>query len=365
MKKLLFSIPIVCILTIQPSRFVSGQVAPSISTSTEGDFGYGNNDCDSSLVFLGEKGNKIDLSNAALDGNLEKVKQLLSKGASVNFQGEDKGGITPLMSAAEAGGQCYDSNEKRFEKHDDYVQIVKLLLEKGADANAEDNAGPYTPLHVTPLMYAADGRSETIIKLLLSSKAKTGKKDSDRRTVLMRVSRWGSSNVVELLIGKGESVNTRNKLGYTALMAASLNSVDVTKDLISTGAKANERTKAGATALMMAPYATRPKEYSPDKFTSARVPSYYTEFAEDRAKSIIMLLLSNGADINAQAKSGATPLLQAVRVGSPSVVELLLQKGANPNLGQPLILAKRLTDTFRTSERQQIVEFLENAGAKS
>ncbi len=142
----------------------------------------------------------------------------------------------------------------------------------------------------------------------------------------MRVSRWGSSNIVKLMIDKGESANAQNKLGYTALMAACLNSFGTAKYLISKGAKVNAKTRAGATALMMAPYATRPQKYSRDRFTTDREPSYDSGFDEVGAKSIILLLLSHGADINAQAESGATSLLRAVRVGSPSVVELLLQK---------------------------------------
>jgi len=43
-------------------------------------------------------------------------------------------------------------------------------------------------------------------------------------------------------------------------------------------------------------------------------------------------LLAEGVDVNGRSNSGATPLTSAVEMNSAPVVELLLQKGADPNL---------------------------------
>jgi ankyrin repeat protein len=68
------------------------------------------------------------LLEAAKNGDLIKVQTLLEKGANPNA--EDDAGLTPLHYAADLG----------------YVEIVKLLLERGADPKAKDNKGS-TPLH--------------------------------------------------------------------------------------------------------------------------------------------------------------------------------------------------------------------------
>lgn len=54
--------------------------------------------------------------------------------------------------------------------------------------------------------------------------------------------------------------------------------------------------------------------------------------AVDRKKiPEIKRLIEEGADVNALGPNGETPLFNGVRSGSPKIVSLLLEKGANPN----------------------------------
>ena len=46
---------------------------------------------------------------------------------------------------------------------------------------------------------------------------------------------------------------------------------------------------------------------------------------------MIQLLISKGADVNAQNRDGVTPLHSAVSKGDPRAIKLLLEKGANVN----------------------------------
>ena len=64
-----------------------------------------------------------ELMAAANKGDLAKVKDLVEKGAYPNFH--DAGGSTPLIEAVYGG----------------HAEVVKFLLEKGADANARKNDG--------------------------------------------------------------------------------------------------------------------------------------------------------------------------------------------------------------------------------
>ena len=74
-----------------------------------------------------------DLFAATRKGNLEQVKALLDKGASVNAKFSY--GQTPLFFACDRG----------------YMEIVKLLVERGADVNVED-----TFYHANALSWAVD-----------------------------------------------------------------------------------------------------------------------------------------------------------------------------------------------------------------
>lgn len=54
--------------------------------------------------------------------------------------------------------------------------------------------------------------------------------------------------------------------------------------------------------------------------------------AADDEYEIAFTLLAGGANPNKQCRKGRTPLFQAILTGSPSLVELLLNHGTDPNI---------------------------------
>ena len=88
------------------------------------------------------------LLEACKDGKTENVTMLLEKGADVNA--EDDYGITALMCASENG----------------HTEIVSMLLEKGADVHAKDNDG------TTALMFAHQEGYTDIVRMLIQNGAK-------------------------------------------------------------------------------------------------------------------------------------------------------------------------------------------------
>ena len=70
------------------------------------------------------------LIEAAIEGNIEAVKQHLAAGADVNAKA-NQFGSTSLHFAAGGG----------------HKEIVELLIDKGADVNAKEAVGGGTPLH--------------------------------------------------------------------------------------------------------------------------------------------------------------------------------------------------------------------------
>ncbi|MEJ2780413.1 ankyrin repeat domain-containing protein [Stygiolobus sp. CP850M] len=86
-------------------------------------------------------GRRTPLHKAPLNGHVEIVRVLLKRGADPNAK--DNYGSTPLHEAAKEG----------------HVEIVKLMLERGADPRIADNGG------CIPLDYAED----SVIRSLLES----------------------------------------------------------------------------------------------------------------------------------------------------------------------------------------------------
>ncbi|MGB0550949.1 MAG: ankyrin repeat domain-containing protein, partial [Limisphaerales bacterium] len=112
------------------------------------------------LVLVG-CGPRMSIHEAALEGNIEVVKQHLAAGTDVNAKNE---GMTPLHWVA------YKCNS----------EIIELLIAKGADVNVKCEA-EYTPLHHA----VQDGVNfEKIVKLLIANGADVNVEDVEGQTTL-------------------------------------------------------------------------------------------------------------------------------------------------------------------------------------
>ncbi len=127
------------------------------------------------------------------------------------------------------------------------MDIVKYLIEKGADVNAKDYYG------VTALMYAALYGHLDIVKYLVEHGADVNAKNVNGDLALMYASNYGHTDIVKYLVEKGSDVNAKEYFrGVTALMFASREGhFDIVKYLIEHGADVNakDENKLGWTAL--------------------------------------------------------------------------------------------------------------------
>jgi ankyrin repeat protein len=103
--------------------------------------------------------------------------------------------------------------EASYNGHED---IVKLLLEKGAEVNNSWNLGE------NALMKAARRNFPKVVKLLCNSGADLEKSDSKGNTALQYAAYEGSLDVVKLLLEYGANIETRNNLNWSSLMQAVL-----------------------------------------------------------------------------------------------------------------------------------------------
>lgn len=166
--------------------------------------------------------------------NLEKVRSLATPN---NINDKNKEGWTALMLAAR--------NSKVVG-----IEIVKLLLDRGADVNLQNNE-KYTALMMAAMNSNTDSNIETV-KLLLDKGADVNLVEFLGWTALMMAARSSNkeSNIetVKLLLEYGADVNIQDNEGWTALMWASQNSneesnIETVKLLLDYGSEPYEALK--------------------------------------------------------------------------------------------------------------------------
>ncbi|GIY14219.1 ankyrin repeat domain-containing protein 39 [Caerostris darwini] len=125
---------------------------------------------------------------AALDGNVEKLKSILSRGEDPSIC--DPSGYTALHYAARNGKE----------------DICKILLEHGANPNAQTHGG------ATPLHRAAFVGHANVVSLLLRNYANPCLCDSDKMTALHKAAERLHFEVCQMLVtAKPELLNMKDK----------------------------------------------------------------------------------------------------------------------------------------------------------
>lgn len=183
---------------------------------------------------------------------------------------------------------------------------------------------------------------------------------------------------VKSLIEAGVDINYQDSYGSTALiMACQYDFVDIGRQLVEAGADLSIRSKSGHTPLMAAAQASeelfdllvsRGADMSVKlkDGTSAFTLSISGALSERIGLGIAKKLLDNGADVDESATScpteGYTCLMMAARNQRPDIVNFLVEEGADVNASAadgntPLSLAEEEDD-------QEMVALLKQLGAK-
>ena len=249
-------------------------------------------------------------------GESESVKRMMDKGADVN--------VSDMWASALIYASAYG-----------HTEIVKMLIEAGADVNATASSdlvkwkkrpprhyhNPFgKPLGGTALVYASCSGHTDVVKLLIEAGADVNKKDKKNRyTVLMVASSAGHTEVAKLLIEAGANVNAQDKGGNTALLDASWRGeTEIVKLLIEGGADVNamiqvdsvgRTNKAGDVEILW-------------DITALMIASDLGHTEK------VKLLIEAGADVNTRNSGGYTALMWASELGYTGIIKLLREAGA-------------------------------------
>ena len=177
-------------------------------------------------VNLKEHNGQMPLHSAiALYGSIDCSLSLLSAGADVNAKYKKE--ETPLSVGT--------------------VQIIELLLEKGANVNAFDSLGR------SALYHAAERGNNAVLQLLLSRGADVNAVNPNKKEYsLIEAVSSTHEECMEILLQAGADVNALNSRNETALMRAAFgNRLDFVKLLLQAGAEVRIIHEAGCSTLQI------------------------------------------------------------------------------------------------------------------
>ena len=203
--------------------------------------------------------------------------------------------------------------------HRDDVQLVRLLVDAGADVVVTNRYG------VQPIALAAENGNAEILGALLDAGADPNATLSEGETVLMTAARNGNAEAIRVLLVRGADPNARDSFrGQTALMwAAARNNAAAVHALAELGADIGATTdgpelRRRGSYLFNAP---QPTGFSASMFA-----------ARGGHLDALQVLLEAGAGVNETLSDGQTALIVAVANANWTVADYLLDRGADPNL---------------------------------
>jgi len=316
---------------------------------------------------------------AVTEGHEEVIKLLLECGANVNAQG--KNGKTALHSAVEKG----------------HEEVVKLLLECGANVDAQDKDGK------SILQFAVEKQHEKFVKLLLECGANVHTQDKDGKTVLHCAVEKGQEKFVQLLLECGANVDAEDKDGRTALhFAVEKGYLVIVEHVLKHHPDVNNKSNRSALNvavhgygkeygkiienLLQYGFTVNPEDVNNCELLCAAVEKGYLKIVEELLKygidvnvlhkstygqgymplhvatknkqeEVAKLLISYGADVNAQDETGKTPIFYATENADFKITKLLLTNKANVK-DNPELLNIAVLNEYR-----EIVEVLLEHGA--
>jgi ankyrin repeat protein len=211
-----------------------------------------------------------------------------------------------------------------------HKEIAELLIAEGTDVNTKNVYG-WTPLHYTAL-----GGPEEILELLINNGANVNTKDRKGSTPLHSAASGGHKELVELLIATDADLEAKANGGETPLdwaikfkrnetadllrkhggkygnihFATLGGDIEVVKEFLAAGADVNED------VWVEYPWWDERMQTTPLLLA-----------AEYGHKEIAEILIAKGADVNAKAEGGKTPLDASIKSKDSTIADLLRKHG--------------------------------------
>ncbi len=290
------------------------------------------------------QGNNDLLIRSSIINVMSGVMQALDKGAKIDCK--DGNGRTPLMLASKLG----------------HTPLVIIFLDRGANKEAKDQNGQ------TALSHACSNNQVDALRVLLEQGADPESKAKNGKTGLMLAAENGYHDVMGLLLEKGakpsftleEEIEVAASSGdFNTDLVNGILTFDEKSALLAleNGASADHRTKRSIPVLILASARSQVAVVNAllEKGADVNIRASYAKGGVEQVtalhvaatkghEAIVGILIGNGAKVDAQEKTGLTPLMSASEQGHVVPAILLIDKGADPNMqdyagNSPLLLA--------------------------
>jgi cytohesin len=225
------------------------------------------------------------IHDAARKGDVSKIKALLQADPKL-VSAQDKNGDTPLHVACLHG----------------QLAAAQLLIDSGADVNAKNNYGAFTPGDLGAV-FSSSNHQDPVRLLTVHG---VDSRDMKNGYTPLDLCLFASSHkeLMELLVAKGADVNAQASSGATPLFFAVLrDQPEDVKFLIAKGSNVNLPDAYGGTIL------------------DAALQLQYG--------SMIQILVDHGADVNAKDQSQQRPLDYASKMDDHKWADFLKKHGAH------------------------------------
>jgi ankyrin repeat protein len=243
---------------------------------------------------------------------------------------------------------------------------------------------------VDSILRAIERNDIPTIEALLESYCISPDEVIDEYTLLGYAAEKGGKEVTKFILGKGADINplSDNPDVLTPLMSAVQGgNFEIVRMFIEAGADANEIRDAGRYPLLIAaewrredlfdyllPFTTSGlieeatntlskvrEKLLREPLSEATLELFHLLSRSDSSKLKIIKAISKGADINAYDESDHTILMRACeRFSDESIIKVLLDRGADPNIGNPNPLACAIASRHYSSD---VIKLLINKGA--
>ncbi|KAJ4302950.1 hypothetical protein N0V90_001841 [Kalmusia sp. IMI 367209] len=283
------------------------------------------------------------LHRAVQFGNLLEAQSLIRQGTNLrsrandgktalhyasmkSFQGLDmmrlllESGIRDIINMGDVNGQT----PLHYASQWDFTEGMKLIVEYGGDTDATDNYG------FSPYLWAVITRKTNATCLLLSLGVDINSTSADGKSALGWAASLGYSVIADILVDKGANVMhmTRNTQMVPLEEAAACGDHYPVHLLLENGADPNHRDRGGWSAIH---WAAEEGHLETVKLLLRHGANFNTAVVNGNIP-MIEFFLEEDYSINSTDSGRRTALYYAAKKGPISTMNMLLDRGADPNI---------------------------------
>ncbi len=260
----------------------------------------------------------VQLLDAVVANDTARSIALIRRGAYIDFKGRDRN-HTPAIAAARNGN----------------IEVLKELVSRGARLDRWDNDGR------TALMHAVEQKHAAAVRLLISAGADIDEVSNTYATPLIIAVQNSDLQLVKILLQAGAKVNTGSQNGKRALGLAKANRNDeIAAELLKADPNAEDE-PTGLFANFSLKSTLDPKVPKKNEIVRSEADNEliklvtsgpgHDQTMPDHIQEI-QALLQKGADPNTKNDQGQTPLMLAVINKNISALLVLLQAKASVDI---------------------------------